>query len=337
MTQWHEDVLGAPYQARTLAVTPDDPGAAESDPPVATLVRHGAPRHRAAVLYVHGFSDYFLQAHLGRAFDSAGLDLYAVDLRRYGRSRRGDQMYGMVRDLAVYDEEISAAIQVARAEGHERVVLLGHSTGGLISTLFAADHPDLVDLLVLNSPWYDINDRAALRLLSGPVVAAVNSRDATRVVSRLGSDYTRSIHSDFGGPWDFSLEWKPPAGYPVRAGFVHAVRRGQRRVHRGLDLPMPVLMCTSSRSSAPGRRPTPEDLRGSDTVLNVRHMWREVPGLGRDVTLRTVPGGIHDLALSAAGPRTDYLDAVTTWTSQRLAAFEADAASRSTSADPALD
>lgn len=318
MTQdWHEDVLTG-YVASELAVTPDDPGAPESTPPIATLVRYGSPRHRAAVVYVHGFSDYFFQAHLGPVLDAAGLDLYAVDLRRYGRSHRGDQMLGMVRDLTVYDEEITAAITCAREEGHERIAVLGHSTGGLIASLYAVDHPEMVDLLILNSPWYDINERAAVRALSSPMAAAMSRRDATRVVSRLGSDYTKAIHRDFGGPWDFSLEWKPLAGYPVRAGFVHAVRQGQRRVNRGLDLPMPVLMCTSSRSSAPGRRPTREDLRGSDTVLNVRHMWRAVPALGRDVTLRTVPGGLHDLALSAPLARRDYERTVITWLTERL-------------------
>ena len=55
---------------------------------VATLVRHAGPASSRAVLYVHGWSDYFFQTHLAEAVESWGYDFYALDLRRYGRSLR---------------------------------------------------------------------------------------------------------------------------------------------------------------------------------------------------------------------------------------------------------
>ena len=56
---------------------------------VATLVRRSDPGVRRAVLYVHGWSDYFFQTHLAEAFEDWGYDFYALDLRRYGRSAGG--------------------------------------------------------------------------------------------------------------------------------------------------------------------------------------------------------------------------------------------------------
>ena len=76
------DVLGAPYTCRTIPLRDDDEGAV-----TATLVACRSDRPtNAAVLYVHGFVDYFFQTHLADFFLGAGLDFYALDLRKYGRS-----------------------------------------------------------------------------------------------------------------------------------------------------------------------------------------------------------------------------------------------------------
>jgi len=87
------------------------------------------------------------------------------------------------------------------------------------------------------------------------------------------------------------------------------VRRGQARLARGLRIDVPVLVCTAAESG-PNSRTNPL-LDAQDTVLDVQQIWARAPRLGDDVTLVTIPGGIHDLALSADGPRAEYLRTVT--------------------------
>lgn len=75
-------MLGPPYERQTINLGTDDEG-----PVVATLVRRRAERPSGrAVLYVHGFVDYFFQTHLADFFAERGWDFYALDLRKYGRS-----------------------------------------------------------------------------------------------------------------------------------------------------------------------------------------------------------------------------------------------------------
>ena len=52
----------------------------------ATLIRHDrtTPSKRA-LLYVHGYNDYFFQAAMGDSIAQHGIDFYALDLRKYGR------------------------------------------------------------------------------------------------------------------------------------------------------------------------------------------------------------------------------------------------------------
>ncbi len=47
-----------------------------------------------------------------------------------------------MRSLSEYDAEISAALEQIAAEEHDSVILAGHSTGGLITTLYVAHHPE---------------------------------------------------------------------------------------------------------------------------------------------------------------------------------------------------
>src|SRR6266498_4180257 len=123
------DILGSPYERETLDLGSDDEGAV-----VATLIRRRADTPtRRAVLYVHGFIDYFFQTHLADFFVARGWDFYAVDLRKYGRSLLPHQTPNFCRDLADYYPELDEAVRLIRdRDGHDTVLLKGHSTGGLI-------------------------------------------------------------------------------------------------------------------------------------------------------------------------------------------------------------
>ena len=100
-------------------------------------------RPSRAILYVHGWSDYFFQTGLAEYWHARGAAFYALDLRKYGRSLRPGQTPGYVDDLETYDEEIEASLDVITADlgARARVMVMGHSTGGLVAALWANRHP----------------------------------------------------------------------------------------------------------------------------------------------------------------------------------------------------
>ena len=202
------DALGRDWVARTLPLAPD--GEPET---VATLVYRAdptrAPWHGSdrAVLYLHGFVDYFFQAEHAAEWTSRGYDFYALDLRRHGRSLRRGQVPNYVTDLRAYDEEIDEALRIIRDEhGHDVVVLLGHSAGGLIAALWADRHPRSagrattarVDALVLNSPWLDLQGSWFERTIAIRLIDALAPWMPLRIVGKLGPDYGRSLHVSTG-------------------------------------------------------------------------------------------------------------------------------------------
>ncbi|WP_164983964.1 alpha/beta hydrolase [Cellulomonas endophytica] len=306
------DVLGGGWVARTLLLRPDARARAGAPDPVATLVSPALAETepaRTAVLYVHGYTDYFFHDHVGAALAVRGYDLHALDLRDHGRSIRPGRPANVTHDLGVTAEEIDTAVRRLRRR-YDHLVLLGHSTGGLVLALWADARRGrgLVDALVLNSPWLDLQGSAWDRHVLAPVVEVVARVGPDLVVQHPGRHYARALHAEGGGEWSFDTAWKPFRGFPVRAGFVRAVRRGHRRVARGLHVDVPVLVLTSDRSGPARRRH--DELLSTDSVLDVAQMAARAPRLGPDVRLVTVPGGAHDLALSPLPARQVYLDAV---------------------------
>lgn len=350
------DILGEPWVARRIDVALNETAAPNADHAVLVHQRgaapaagtQAAPRHERAVLYLHGRNDYFFQTHLADAFLQAGYEFYALDLRTCGRAGIGHPSPHDVRDLRIHDEEIGEALRIIRSEhGHGVVVLNGHSTGGLQAVIWAADHPGSVEAVVLNSPWLQLNAsglirsygsayvdvlsrRSPERIIDNPAEAKARKRLAAEAASAPGPDgaeaggsepveadlYVRVLHRRWGGEWDWDLRLKPSPAFPVRAGFLAGIRRLQREVRHGLGIEAPVLVCCSTTSSGP--EASLEEALHSDIVLSVDQIIERAAFLGTDVTVRQIPGGVHDLALSPSPAREEYLATVTDWLDEHL-------------------
>ena len=315
---WQPDILGDGWVARTLHLAPDAEGEV-----VATLVRRSdGPATGKAVLYVHGFVDYFFQTHMADAFTAHGYDFYALDLRKYGRSLRPHQTPNYVTQLSDYAPELDAAARIIRTEeDHDELVVLGHSTGGLVTSLWAdartqPGHPPVVDALVLNSPWFDLNEPWFTRVVTAPVVDLLAPLAPHVRVGSLAPHYGQALHAASGGEWDYDLTLKPHAGFPVRAGWVRAIHRGHARIARGLAVRCPVLVLTSAASG--DAKHWHEDILTTDSVLDVAQVHARAPRLGADVTITTVPGGSHDLSLSPEPARSRFFAEALGWLAERL-------------------
>jgi len=305
------DVLGPPYERLTIDLGTDDEG-----PVVATLVRRrGDTPSRRAVLYVHGFVDYFFQTHLADCFAARGWDFYALDLRKYGRSLLPHQTPNFARSLTEYYPELDQAARIIREDdNHEQLLIAGHSTGGLITSLWSHSRrgQGIVDGLFLNSPFFDFNVPWLLRRPLMSVVGRTSGRNPYRSLpmSTLGL-YGQSLHSDHRGEWTYDLTWKPVNGFPVRTGWLEAIRRGQARLRAGLAIDTPVMVACSTRTFR--GRSWSEDVRLSDSVLDVEHIVRWAPRLGPRVTIARFDGGMHDLTLSGKEVRTEVFQELGRW------------------------
>ena len=359
---WRQDVLGADYESRTIPLMDDDAG-----PVVATLVRYrgrasSAPTSspaapalspapttsptdahparsdaspqapRFVLLYIHGRNDYFFQRELAEDIAGCGGAFYALDLRRYGRSLRPGQRMGFVSNLSLYDEDISEALDLIREDYPDLpLVLMGHSTGGLLATLWANRHPGALDGLILNSAWLEMQTMASMRSAVAPILERIASRNPMWAVP--GGDgpdhYGRSLREGWNAldaplpdslaaypddpavkGWSYALEWKRPGSYPAYAAWLEAILDGHENVASSVHLDIPVLSMMST-SSYFGEEFS-EAVFSSDVVLDREVILERSARLGPLVTMASFPGK-HDLLLSDPQVRAEVYDTMNRW------------------------
>jgi alpha-beta hydrolase superfamily lysophospholipase len=309
VTGWVPDVLPG-YWQNTIPLGPDPDGEGDI---VATLIRRGdsagTEGHVRAVLAVHGYTDYFFQTALADHFADRGFTFYALDLRKCGRSRQPEQTPHFTTNLARYDDELERAVGLIRDQSRDTTVLMyGHSAGGLILSLWLdrvrrrGPHRAVTGL-VLNSPFLDLQGPAILRLgVTSATIAAMSRVRGKSVARASGSGgYGSSLHRDYHGEFEYNLQWKPLGGFPVTFGWLHAVRRGQARLHRGLDVGVPNLILRSDHTVSEDAGPAA--VQCGDAVLDVSQIARWAGCIGNRSTIIPVADAKHDVFLSLAGPR----------------------------------
>lgn len=267
----------------------------------ATLVRSIGPESdsRPAVLYVHGFVDYFFHVHVAQAFEQAGFRFYALDLRRYGRSIRKGNRACSARTVDDYFVELDWATATIRTLHGSLSGIIAHSTGGLITSLYLHERrgQSITSRLVLNSPFLQFNFSRWHLTQAWLVARLAFIAPHFALPHTMNPVYGMTIHQSAGGEWNYDLQKKPLKGFTLFAGWFRMIAEAHRRVHRGLSVDVPILCMHSARSHIPGTSPQEADSR-EDIVLNVEHIKTLSGKLGPDVTLFEVPDGLHDLTLS---------------------------------------
>ena len=307
---YSSDLVLAGFDSLTLTFPDDYEG-----PVVATLVRKQAPTpSQKAVLYLHGFNDYFFQAHLAEQYVARGFNFYALDLRKHGRSLLDFQRPNFCRDIGEYYPDISAALEIImEAENHTFLLLNGHSNGGLIAALYANEgsYRDRVDALFLNSPFFAFRVNPSEKLLIALLSCLGKIWPFGVFRRKFLPNYAMSIHRNHFGEWSYDSRLKPPEGFPLYFGWLRAISQAQRRVQQGLNVQAPILVMHSDKSIR--RRLWSDDFMTGDAVLDVEDMRRFGPGLGRQTTLEAIPGGMHDLVLSPPAVRAQVFARLFRW------------------------
>ena len=188
-------------QADSVKLTVESYTVPAKDPGIELYVRNKRPADmqtfsaEKTLLYVHGAtypSETSFDLELGGFswmdyIASRGYDVYLLDLRGYGRSTRPPEMDKPAKDneaivrteTAVSD--IGAVVEhIMKRRGLKKLNLLGWSWGTTTMGSYAAQHPELVNKLVLYAPlWLR---KEPLKLPPGPIPAY---RTVTKEAAKL--------------------------------------------------------------------------------------------------------------------------------------------------------
>ncbi len=300
------------------------------------------------VLYVHGWADYFFQTDLARYFTERGARFFALDLRKYGRSLREGQTPCYIEDLQSYDQEIGLSLDIMRESAgggaasdgtaaHERadagedadageradpqgvpgrrLLLLGHSTGGLVLSLWSDRHRGAADGLLLNSPWLELQVTGAGRRFLTPVVnmrAKLNPYELA--LPQFNYDtYSRAQRAACGAEEIARINhaWRPEKPLAVLSGWLRAIMTGHARIDANIEVGVPACVLLSRRSHL--AMTWSDDMARADTVLEVESVAKAALKLGSSVTIERIDGALHDVFLSEASARADAYARMDRW------------------------
>lgn len=303
--QYQEDVLGNGFEQRTIQMPNDDEGEV-----VCTIIRKKSEKTtNKAVLYIHGFCDYFFNRELAEAVTNNGIDFYAIDLRKYGRSYRENQRINSCRNLSEYYADIDTALSLIKQEGHTDITINAHSTGGLTTVLYAKNRQQTkkYNRIVLNSPFLSMNQSWFKEKILIPFMSFLGRFFPNIPLPKgLSGLYGETIHKDYKGEWEYNETWKPIVAFPMDAGWLRAIHKGHLQVKEGLNLNDSVLVLSSDKSIY-GELWT-EEFRKGDAVLDVNEIQSLGKTLGANASTKIINNGLHDLALTAKPVRTTYFE-----------------------------
>lgn len=264
------------------------------------------------VLYIHGFNDYFFQSEMAQEFVDHHYNFYAIDLRKYGRSLMPGQKRCQARDMKEYFADIDSALNIMVEQGSDSIVLMGHSTGGLIAAYYMATHHDSpIKALILNSPFLDWN-LGKIEFMTGAVSNLGRLFPNMKISQGKSTAYGESLLKAYHGEWIYNTRWKSLQSPDVDAGWVRAVNSAQRYLRKHPDsIDVPVLLMYSSKSVNVDT--WDESVNSADAVLDVKEIRECGMKLGKHVTPIEIYGGIHDLVLSAPKVRAGVYTNIFSW------------------------
>ncbi|MDE7402466.1 MAG: alpha/beta hydrolase [Muribaculaceae bacterium] len=304
---WHKDILPG-YEARYV-----NQGEAFDGPCRSTIVRLRADSNsRRGFLYIHGFNDYFFQSEMGQRFVDSGYHFYAVDLRRYGRSKEPWQYPFNVRNAKEYFADIDSAIAQMHRDGITDITLGGHSTGGLTVSYFAAERGEDVPVqrVVTDSPFLEWNFSPFMRNIAAPVIGFFGKMFPNSKIKQGHCDgYAYSLLKQYHGNWEYNTDWKMIYSPPVTYSWVGAINSAQSQLmKKKKNIKVPILVMHSSRK-IDGCNWTPE-FQSGDAVLDPAMLAKRGSQLGSQRMVCTIDSGLHDLILSEPRAREAAYDTI---------------------------
>lgn len=223
------------------------------------------PYEKAAIAICHGFCEFFDKYHeMAWYLYKAGYSVFFVDHRGHGKSTKVElddigKVY--VKDYSEYVSDYHEFVHrvVKPLSKTDKLILLGHSMGGCISSLYLSKYPEDFSLAVLSSPMHRMSfkGRPMWQVKLIMTVAAILKWDKRYVPGQgpfiPGNWFERSSTLSFVR-WEYAQNARLACDdYKTFGGtfaWIRASIKATKRLFKGLDnIKIPILLLEAGKDT----------------------------------------------------------------------------------------
>jgi len=262
-----------------------------------TLTYKKKKDNKKALLWVHGFNDYYFHFKIGDTLvNEYDTDIYAITLRRYGSTiKKNDNLLFYTNNLEEYFEDINICINEILNNNYEKIIMYGHSTGGLTSTIYCDRglYKNKIDGLILNSPFYDLNDSSIMEWISKNIIYYLGVINPQFQLSALDNTQWNATNEETLERFYFNPKYKLRGNSPIYAGWIKTIHYYQNQIHNSkINISIPIIVLYSDKTLK-----YPKQDKG-DNILDVNEINKYSDLIGKNVKEYIIKDATHDVFCS---------------------------------------
>jgi alpha-beta hydrolase superfamily lysophospholipase len=275
-----------------------------------SLLKYKTNNNKKALIWIHGFNDYYYHFHIGDKLLNEGYDIYALTLRRYGEVCSNKEGLFYTNNLDEYLEDIDNVFNFISKYNYEKIFLYGHSTGGLTSTIYCqkGEYRDKINGLILNAPFFDFNDSIFNEFLLKHIVSRIGYFFPRFKLKKYNPNKYNANSEEIYERFYFNDNYKLRGGSPVYAGWIYTINKHQELIkNKNISLDIPILVIYSDKTIAGNKQDK------GDNTLDMSEINKYSDYLGNNVKEVIIKDAIHDVLCSEDKPRKEAIKCMFDW------------------------
>jgi len=251
-----------------------------------------------AFIWIHGYNDYYFHFHVGEELLKNGYDVYAITFRNFGKIAKDRRYIHYVKSWDSYFKDINNSLEwIMKNKKHKKFVLYGHSTGGLISTIYMNEgkYKNIFHGLILNSPFFDFYGSDTKEFIIKYIYYYIAFIFPTFIASSGSNKISKvPFYKNILKRYYFNQNYKLTYPSHIFVSYLQNAAYHQNRIQNNkINISKPILVLHSEKSTR-----WPECNDNTDCILDINEIKKYSRLIGNNVKLKSLNGATHDVLLS---------------------------------------
>jgi len=254
-------------------------------------VNYKKTNNNKCIVWLAGHNDYFYHYHFSNYFND--YDIYAISFRNSHNKRINN--FHHIDNLTDYYTEINLVIKKFNLIKYKERILYGHSTGGLIGTLYLNDNKHIFHKFIMNSPFLKLKMNDSYFndfILQNGIMKLVKYFPKLDISPYTGHISKLVIY--LSSSYMINKNMKKLKNSPLLSTWLASIIENQNRISNNeitIEIPTLIFFCNKSTIKF-------NKIDKGDNVIDVTSCINQIPKIFKNYKLKIIKNSIHDMLCS---------------------------------------